>query len=108
SVLDNVTVVALEDSFSTELVPKEDIGVYDSFSKLSNEEKVSTMSIFDWVANRILERRDKIPIPFGYRTLEDWQALFEKIGFKVIKKIFIGFPENRDVNTPQSLIVVRK
>ena len=108
SVLDEVTIVILEDSFSEELPPEEDIGVFDSFSKLNKEDKISTISIQDWLANRILERRDEIPIPFTYRTLEEWQSFFESKGFHMVKKRFIGFPENRDVNTPQSLIVVKK
>ncbi len=108
SILDKVTIVVLEDSFSVKMRPQEDIGVYDSFNKLNLDEKNNVMSILDWTANRVLERRDKIPLPFTYRTLEDWQKLFEEIGFKLIKKRYIGFPKNRDVNTPQSIIVVSK
>lgn len=108
SILDKVIIVVLEDSFSVKMQPQEDIGVYESFNKLNLDEKNKVMSILDWTANRVLERRDKTPIPFTYRSLEDWQKLFEEIGFKLIKKKYIGFPENRDINTPQSIIVVSK
>lgn len=108
SLLDEVTLVALEDSFSVNLPPEEDIGVHNSFNIFSLKEKKYIISVLDWIANRILGMKDDMPIPFAYRTLEDWQKFFEKIGFEVIKKRYIGFPRNRDVNTPQSLIVVRK
>lgn len=107
SLLDKVTIVALEDSFSTELKPEEDRGVFDSFKNLSLEEKYSIMSILDWLANRIIGLKEDMPIPFAYRTLESWQKLCERIGFRVIEKRYIGFPENRDIDTPQSLIVVK-
>jgi len=108
SLLSKVTLVVLEDSFSIKIPPEENMGAYNSFNRLNLKEKRHIMSILDWLANRVLGMKDNIPIPFAYRTLEDWEKLFEKIGFEVIKKRYIGFPSNRDINTPQSLIVVRK
>lgn len=66
------------------------------------------MAIYDWVANRILAKREKVPMPFSYRDLEMWVSLTEKIGFTTITKRFIGFPDNRDINTPQSLLIIEK
>lgn len=106
--IEKIKIITLEDAYSENLSPKSDIGVYDSFMAFDKKERNRIMSVFDWIANRVLERRDKVPIPFGYRTVEDWRKLFEKIGFKVKAEEFIGFPENRDVNTPQSLMVIEK
>ena len=66
------------------------------------------MGIYDWVANNVLEQRDWVDIPLSYRTLEEWEKLFMASGFKIIKKKYIGFPAKRDINTPQSLIVLMK
>ncbi len=100
--------IVLEDSYSTELSPINDIGVYDSFMKFNENDKRIIMGLYDWVANNILAQRDKVEIPMTYRTLEEWEKIFVNKGFKVIKKKFIGFPENRDINTPQSLLILKK
>jgi len=75
---------------------------------LDSSERKIVMSTYDWIANRILARRKSVPIPFGYRTLEDWQKLCKEIGYKTIDKVFIGFPDKRDINTPQSLLIIGK
>ncbi|MCI0566126.1 class I SAM-dependent methyltransferase [bacterium] len=100
--------VVLEDSYSTELPPENDISVYDSFMKFSEDDRRKIMGVYDWVANKVLAQRDKVDIPLTYRTLEEWGKLFTDKGFTVLKKKFIGFPEKRDINTPQSLLIVKK
>ncbi len=102
------SLVALEDSYSTELPPENDIGVYDSFMKFNEDDRCKIMGVYDWVANKVLAQRDKVDIPLTYRTLEEWGKLFIDNGFSVVKKKFIGFPEKRDINTPQSLLIVTK
>lgn len=100
--------IILEDSYSEELLPRSGKIIYDSFMELNSSERKIVMSIYDWIANRILARRKSVPIPFGYRTLEEWQNLCEGIGYKTIEKVFIGFPDKRDINTPQSFLIVEK
>ncbi len=100
--------VILEDSYSTELSPENDIGVHDSFMKFNEEDRYKIMGVYDWVANKVLAQRYKVNIPMTYRTLEEWEKLFSNNGFKILRKKFIGFPNNRDINTPQSLLIVRK
>lgn len=104
----NARLVVLEDSYSTELLPENNIGVYSSFMKFVEEDRYRIMGAYDWVANKVLEQRDEIDIPLTYRTLEEWEKLFTANRFSVIKKKFIGFPEDRDINTPQSLLIVSK
>jgi SAM-dependent methyltransferase len=102
------TVVILEDSYSEKLKPEFGEDIWKEFMKLSADERRKVMSFYDWIANRVLAKRYAEPIPCTYRTLEEWSKIGEKIGFKTFKTIFIGFPDNRDINTPQSLIVFRK
>ena len=101
-------VVTLEDSYSTELPPETGKALYDDFMALDAADRKRIMSAFDWIANRVLERRDKIPMPFGFRTLEEWRKLFEQTGFEIVKARFLGFPADRDVNNGQSLLVAVK
>jgi ubiquinone/menaquinone biosynthesis C-methylase UbiE len=100
--------IILEDSYSEKLPPKNGKIIYNSFKELNPSERKIVMSVYDWIANRILARRKSVPIPFGYRTLEEWQNLCEGIGYKTIEKVFIGFPDKRDINTPQSFLIVEK
>ena len=101
-------IIILEDCFSDKLKPIVGLDKYNKFKELSTKEKKAVMSAYDWVANRVLAQRDKVPIPFTYRTLEGWEKLCEKIGFKVKTKKFMGFPDDRDINTPQALFVIKK
>lgn len=100
--------IVLEDSYSTTLQPENGVNRYKEFMKWSEGERKNIMSVYDWVANRVLAQREKVPIPCAYRTLEEWSEFLEQKGFKILTQKFIGFPEHRDINTPQSLIVCEK
>jgi ubiquinone/menaquinone biosynthesis C-methylase UbiE len=101
-------VIILEDSYSVKLYPKYELSKYNAFMKLSKHEREIIMSIYDWIANRVLARRENAQMTFAYRTLEEWQELTEKIGYKTKNHLFIGFAKRRDINTPQSLLVIEK
>jgi SAM-dependent methyltransferase len=101
-------ILIMEDSYPTTLAPENGKERYEKFMKWNINQRKKIMSVYDWVANRALNQRAKIPIPCSYRTLEQWSELLEKKGFKTSTQKFIGFPDNRDINTPQSLIVARK
>lgn len=100
--------VILEDAYSDDLQPENGKDKYEKFMKWNKESRKKIMSIYDWVANRILAQRAEVSIPFTYRTMEEWIQLGEKIGFRCFSKKFIGFPDKRDINTPQSLVVFEK
>jgi cyclopropane fatty-acyl-phospholipid synthase-like methyltransferase len=102
------TLVALEDSYSEILRPESGAGRCECFMWWSREDRHKIMGALDWIANRIFSMRTTMPVPFAYRTLEDWKKTFEDAGFTVKKTRFLGFPDNRDIHTPQSLIVARK
>ncbi len=104
----NSHVVVLEDSYSSILKPESGFKIYTQFMSWGENDRKKIMSVYDWVANRVLAQRNKVPIPFGYRTLEEWEDLFKKIGFTIESKKFIGFPSGRDINTPQGLIILKK
>jgi len=101
-------IAILEDSYSDFLPPEKGQNHYEKFMKWSIDDRHKIMAVQDWLANRVLAQRSKVPIPFGYRTLEEWEVLFNKVGFKTESKKFIGFPKERDINNPQSLIVISR
>ncbi len=104
----NSKIIILEDSYSTTMEPEKGSSKYRNFMNFTENERKNIMLIYDWIANRILAVRDKVKILPTYRTLEEWEKFFRGIGFKIVFKEFIGFPNNRDIDTPQSLIVIEK
>lgn len=105
SISKNKKIIILEDSFSETQKPLEGADKCKEFVKLSIDKRKKVMAIYDWVANRILAQRHKIPLPFTFRSLEEWSILLKRIGFTTVRRKFIGFPKKRDINTPQSLLV---
>jgi len=100
--------VALEDSYSDTLPPEAGEQRSIGFMKLNKDNRQKVMGVLDWIANRVFSMRTSIPVPFAYRTLEEWKQIFEDAGFNMIKMRFLGFPDERDINNPQSLIVLQK
>lgn len=102
------TIIVLEDSYSETLPPESGKERYERFMQWSREDRHKIMGALDWIANRVFSMRTTMPVPFAYRTLEDWKKVFEEAGFTVTKSRFLGFPDDRDINTPQSLLVAQK
>lgn len=100
--------VVLEDCYSEVLKPKYGQKLHDAFMSWPVEKRQQIMAIQDWLANRILAQRGSVPMPFGYRTLEGWKELFSAAGFSVAHASYLGFPQNRDINNPQGLLVLEK
>lgn len=99
--------VVLEDSYSENIYPETGIGQHSSFMKLSSEDRHTVMSVLDWISNRVLSRSRTCPVTFTYRTLEKWKDLFIKSGFEVVDSRYIGFPLPKNINVPQSLLIVK-
>lgn len=101
-------IVVLEDAYSAIEQPLYGKDQYDAFMQWSMEQRKTIMSVYDWVANRVLAGRMNEPIPFTYRTLGEWIELFTTQNFSLQFKRFIGFPARRDIHTPQSVFGVVK
>ena len=87
-------IAVLEDSYSADLMPESGLERYKKFMEWNSEERRQIMSVYDWVANRVLAQREKVPIPCAYRTLEEWSSFLEEKGFELVLKRFIGFPDD--------------
>jgi hypothetical protein len=105
--LESIKLVILEDSYSEKEIPAEGTDFHGKFISMGKKERNHIISIHDWIANRILAQRESIPIPFTYRTLEEWVELLSGIGYTVSYKKYIGFPV-RDVMNPQAVIIAEK
>lgn len=101
-------IVILEDSYAEQQAPIYRKDFHDLFMKWSREDRDKILSANDWIANMVLAQRENIPMPFGYRTVEEWVEVFAKSRFKNNLQKYLGFPVHRDVNNPQSLMVFEK
>jgi len=101
------TIVVLEDSYSEKLNPKIGLDHHKLFMEFSPEDRLTIMSILDFVSNRVLSRERTCPVTFTYRTLEKWKQVFESTGFNVVSVDYLGFPTPKNINTPQSVLVAK-
>lgn len=108
TIKEDTHVIVLEDSYSENLEPETGFEIYKEFNKLSSKDKLDVMSLLDWISNKVLSRRKDTPVTFTYRTLEEWEVFFTKIGFTVSNKRFIGSPRPKNIDNPQSLFVLKK
>ena len=99
-------IIILEDSYSTTLQPLKGLDTYRPFMAWDEGDRKNIMFVYCWIANRVLAKRKNVPTPSGFRSLEDWEITFKKLGYEIDTKLFIGFPEKRDINTPQSAMVI--
>ncbi len=102
------TLLLLEDSYSMILKPEQGVERHNIFMKLSLSDRLAIMGIYDWFANRVFCMRTQTPVPFAYRTIEEWGEIGTQAGFTHLKSQFIGYPANFDVHTPRALIVFQK
>ena len=99
------TLVLLEDSYAESTPPEMRQERHDALMQWSKEDRLKIMGAYDWVANRIFSMRTTMPVPFAYRTVEEWRQILENSGFYTSKSRYIGFPDNQDVHTPRAVIV---
>ncbi|MCJ9430745.1 class I SAM-dependent methyltransferase [Kordiimonas marina] len=101
-------IVLLEDAYADTIPPEMRQERHDALMQWSKEDRLKIMGAYDWIANRIFSMRTTMPVPFAYRTVEEWNEVLKKAGFAPIKDRYIGFPDNQDVHTPRSVIVASR
>jgi SAM-dependent methyltransferase len=72
------------------------------FMELSVEDQLRYLMFVDFFANAITQGIIDMELPFNFRTVEEWQWLFEQQGFQVVETLILGFQEgffNRSCHT---------
>jgi SAM-dependent methyltransferase len=72
------------------------------FMTLSTENQLRYLMFVDFFANVITQGIQEMDLPFNFRTVEEWQHLFEQQGFQVVETLLLGFQEgffNRSCHT---------
>ncbi|MCH8945470.1 MAG: hypothetical protein IIA85_00935 [Nanoarchaeota archaeon] len=81
----------------------------NDFLKFSLEEKKKILSFYDFFGNRLMRNRDKIPLLYNYKSMEEWKTFFEKYGMKQIKSEFVKEEKlNLALFPPKGVMVFEK
>ena len=51
------------------------------------------MSIIDWIGNSLIHRRD-IPMPYSYKTVEEWEKFYSTFKLKLVQSQYLGFSKD--------------
>lgn len=100
--------VILEDGYAERMEPENGAQWHRKLMALSKTERRRAMKLLDYTANIILSAEPEMPIPATFRTVEEWTALAQKHNFKLVHAQYIGFAKNRDIHTPQSVLVLER
>jgi SAM-dependent methyltransferase len=72
------------------------------FSELQDHDQLRYLMFVDFFANAITQGILEMDLPFNFRTVEEWQRLFEQQGFRLVETLLLGFQEgffNRSCHT---------
>lgn len=104
---ENGVIIVFEYTFSEIKNPLLKNDATYEFMKLTKKQKIRCMALMDWISNILILNR-KMPLPYSYKTMEEWEKLFVKVGFKVIISQFIGFPQEFFHQGPFGLLVLKR
>jgi hypothetical protein len=102
----NGKIIIFEYTFSNLQRPTLRNYVTQNFLKLNLTQKLMYLRIMDWLANVAVLKR-KIPMPYSFRTYEEWKELFINLDYKIAKSKFIGFPKEFFHQGPYCLFVLK-
>ena len=105
----NGRIIIIEDVVLESVPPRNnEENLVDKFKELTDEERKSVISIFDWHANHVVVGVTEIPMAFNYQTEEEWDQTFACAGFEVETKDFVGIYRDKFHPHPHTVFVLRK
>lgn len=98
--------ILIEDGYSVsrELAHDWD-GLDGIFAGLDELKKKEVLALIDWIGTYFGAGAIRMPRPFSFRTLEQWELVFEFAGLKPAAATFLGFPTGKLHLNPQLLLV---
>lgn len=99
--------VIVEDSYSNRLLPKSDLFT-KQFHRLTKKQKQRVMIVLDWIGTRLIPGPITMNIPYNFKTLEEWERRFQKVGFRLLRKEYLGFLKEKFTPIPQIRLILEK
>jgi SAM-dependent methyltransferase len=108
-------VIVLEDSLVLGKEPLADpSGLSPQWCEWANLQKLYPLSVghdvqavLDFVAVQLLAGFSDVRMPANYKLGSEWVEFFSKVGYRTVQIENIGFPDDRDIDVPQALFVLR-
>lgn len=99
--------IVLEDTFSNKLKPINNSVLLTNYLKLDEIKRKSVLSFCDWLNNTVFGKLN-IPVPFTFKNIEEWERIFEQVGFSLVDKQFLGIDKCNLNFTPRGIMVFEK
>jgi len=78
------------------------------FILLSKEEQFQVLLLIDYFSNVSIQGIINMNLPFQYKSIETWEKVFDKFGFKTKKTQLVGFRKNIVHKTCHAWLVAEK
>lgn len=102
-------IILIEDTYPKKINLKEYDKITKDFLKFKSRDKKRILYFYDWFGNRLMRNRDNIALFYNYRTMEEWEKIFEKYGMRVIKSEFVKINKScLDIFSPKAVMVFQK
>ncbi|MFH8120416.1 MAG: methyltransferase [Candidatus Aenigmatarchaeota archaeon] len=102
----NGKIIIFEYTFSQIIKPMINNLIYKKFKELTLYQKLTYLMVMDWISNVLILKR-KIPMPYAFRTFEEWKKIFKDVGYSIVKSKYIGFPEEFFHQGPYCLFILK-
>ena len=63
--------------------------------------------ILDFIAVQLLAGFSDVRMPCHYKPSHEWRSYFQQIGYEIENASYVGFPDGRDIDVPQSVFVLK-
>jgi len=107
--------IIVEDSCSTNAPAKHDRdNINGLWASIASSSQIYALTdafhiqiVLDFVAVQLLANFGDVDMPCTYKKVDEWEHLFDRLGFSVQKAVYLGFPKERDIDVPQSYFVLK-
>ena len=79
----------------------------NEYNKLTIMEKMNYLLLMDWLSNILFLNRT-MPMPYSFKTKEEWELMFKKLNFNIESSKYLGFPEEFFHQGPYSKFLLSK
>jgi len=86
-------VFVLEDTFSSFILPEYDDNELSNlfFALRDSGKRLLCLEFIDWFNHNFINRSRAPLVPGNYKSIEDWEEIFQRSGFRIVESRHFGF-----------------
>jgi len=97
-------ILVIEDTWSEEFSNLPNDQFANRFYDLTAEQKQNVTAFLDWVGTRLIPGAFPMARPWNFKSVEDWNPIFEAAGLKVVSSTYHGFEDEKFTPLPLTTI----